>query len=54
MVDLNQEIAKKMEALKAVMEEGVERQIKAQKEKHVKTRMQKIREDQKEDLDQKS
>ena len=54
MVDLNHEIAAKMKALRAVMEEGVESQLKAQKEKHVKTRMQKIREDQKEDLDQKS
>lgn len=29
-----------MEAIKAVMEEGVESQIKSQKEKHVKTKMQ--------------
>jgi len=36
------------------MEEGVESQLKAQKEKHVKTKMQQLREAQKEDLDQKS
>jgi len=38
----------------SVMEEGVESQLRAQKEAHIKRKMQQLREAQKEDLDQKS
>lgn len=54
LVKLNFMKNKEVDRLRMIMEEGVEAQLRAQKEKHIKQKMQQLREEQKEDLDQKS
>lgn len=53
-VEMKHRIREEEERLKIIIEEGVERELKKQKEKHIKDNLAAIKDDQNEQLDQKS